>query len=241
MKTLILAAGRGKRLGEFSDDKNKCMLLICGKPLIEYSLDCAIQIDSSEIIIVIGYRGSEIAKRYNDSYQGKKIVYVKQDEQCGLVHAIECAKVALGTEDFMLMLGDELMVKPKHKEMAELFKRENLFGVCGALTVEDINLVKKTYSVIEGNNRQVIHLVEKPANPQNNIMGTGNCIFNNGILSYISTTPINQKRGERELPDLIQCAIDDGKKIKSFEICDHYINVNIPEEITKLNSYFAHL
>jgi dTDP-glucose pyrophosphorylase len=75
----------------------------------------------------------------------------------------------------------------------------------------------------------------------NNIMGTGNCIFKNEIFSYISHTPINQKRGEKELPDLIQCAIDEGNIVKSFKICDHYVNVNIPEEIKRAESYFAHL
>ena len=74
----------------------------------------------------------------------------------------------------------------------------------------------------------------------NNIMGTGNCIFNSEIFSYINQTPINQKRGEKELPDLIQCAIDEGNIVKSFKICDHYVNINAPEEIKKAESYFAH-
>jgi dTDP-glucose pyrophosphorylase len=241
MKTLILAAGRGKRLGELSEDKNKCMLLIRGKPLIEYSLDCAIQIDSSEIIIVIGYRGSEIVKCYGQTYYGKQIVYVEQKEQHGLVHAIECAKEAIGKEDFMLMLGDELMINPRHKGMIGLFSAEKLFGVCGVVKVEDMNLVKKTYSVVQSNDEKIIRLIEKPNNPQNNLMGTGNCVFRNDILSYIPKTPINQNRSEKELPDLIQCAIDDGKVVGVFDICDRYVNVNIPDEIEKVESYFAHL
>ncbi len=241
MKTLILAAGRGKRLGELSSDRNKCMLPIRNKPLIEYSLDSAIQIDTSEIIIVTGYKGDEIVKRYGPAYQGKHIVYVEQNEQHGLVHAIECAKDAIGSEDFMLMLGDELMINPRHKEMKEFFNEKELFGVCGVVKVDDINLVKKTYSVIQADDQRVIRLVEKPNNPQNNIMGTGNCVFRNKILSYISKTPINQNRGEKELTDLIQCAVDEGKPVFTFDICDHYVNVNIPEEIKKVESYFSHL
>jgi len=71
-------------------------------------------------------------------------------------------------------------------------------------------------------------------------MGTGNCVFKNEIFSYIPKTPINQKRGEKELPDLIQCAIDDGKIVKSFIICDQYFNLNLKEDIEKAKSYFAH-
>lgn len=241
MKTLILAAGRGKRLEGLSKDRNKCMLPICGKPLIEYSLNCAVGAGVSTIIIVIGYKGEEIKNAYGLNYRNKPILYVEQKEQRGLVHAIECAKDAIGSEDFMLMLGDELMINPRHKEIIKLFNEEELFGVCGVVKVDDINLVKKTYSVIQTDDKRIIRLVEKPNNPQNNIMGTGNCVFRNKILSYISKTPINQNRGEKELPDLIQCAIDDGKPVCTFDICDHYVNINIPEEIKKMESYFMHL
>jgi NDP-sugar pyrophosphorylase family protein len=240
MKALILAGGRGKRLGEISNDKNKCMLEIGGKPLIEYSLDCASRTEISEIVIVVGYRAEDIINTYGNKYNGKPIKYVIQSPQKGLVHAIECAQEAIEGEDFMLMLGDELLVNPAHQAMTEKYKKENLFGICGVVKVEDKNLIKKTYAIIQGEDEQIFRLIEKPTKPMNNMMGTGNCIFKNEILSYIPQTPINQKRGEKELPDLIQCAIDEGKIVKSFVICDQYFNINEPAEINRVKSYFAH-
>jgi dTDP-glucose pyrophosphorylase len=62
-------------------------------------------------------------------------------------------------------------------------------------------------------------------------MGTGNCIFRSEILSYIDETPINHHRGEKELPDLIQCAVDDGNTVKSFVLGDMYFNVNSLEDL----------
>jgi len=240
MKALILAGGRGKRLDDVYEDKNKCMIEIKKKPLIEYSLDCAGQTNISEIVIVVGYKAEEIINTYGNSYNGKTIKYVIQPEQKGLVHAIECAKDTIGKEDFMLMLGDELMVKPKHSEMIKKYRQEDLFALCGIVNVEDKNLIKKTYAVIQGEDNRIFRLIEKPSNPTNNIMGTGNCVFKNEIFSYIPQTPINQKRGEKELPDLIQCAIDEGKAVKSFVICDKYFNLNLKEDIKEAKSYFAH-
>jgi dTDP-glucose pyrophosphorylase len=240
MKVLILAGGRGKRFGQITEEKNKCMIEIEGKPLIAYSLDCALKTDVSEIVIVVGHMAEEIINTFGNNYQGKRIRYVFQPEQKGLVHAIECAQEALGKDDFMLMLADELMVNPKHREMIKKFQEENLFALCGMMKVEDKNLVKKTYATIPGEVGQIFRLIEKPNKPMNNLMGTGNCIFKNEILSYIPQTPINQKRGEKELVDLIQCAIDEGHIVKSFLICDQYFNVNSPEEIKEAQSYFAH-
>ncbi|GAI16911.1 unnamed protein product [marine sediment metagenome] len=240
MKALILAGGRGKRLKEVSDDKNKCMIKVKRKPLLEYSLDWASKTDVSEIIVVVGYKAEQIIDTYGNEYNEKPIKYVIQKEQKGLVHAIECAEEAINKEDFILMLGDELMMRPKHSEMIKKYYNEDIFALCGIVIVEDKNLIKKTYSIVQGEDSRILRLVEKPNNPTNNIMGTGNCIFKNEIFFYIPQTPINQKRGEKELPDLIQCAIDDGKIVKSFIICDQYFNLNLREDIESAKSYFAH-
>lgn len=232
MKALILAGGRGNRLESITEETNKCMLELKGKPLIEYSLDNAKAAQVDEIIMLVGYLAEDIINAYGNSYKGVKIRYVIQWERKGLVHALECTKKVMDGSDFMLFLADEIMVNPIHNKMIEQFNRESVFVLCGVITVEDRSQISKTYSIIkdEGDNR-IFRLIEKPARPMNNIMGTGNCIFSNQIFNYIPETPINQKRGEKELPDLIQCAIDDGRLVKAFYICDRYVNVNTIDDI----------
>ena len=93
MKALILAAGRGKRLNPITESTNKCLLELKGKPVIEYNLDRAADIeDVNEIVIVVGNRAEDIINKYGTIYRGKRIRYVLQKERGGLVHAIECSK-----------------------------------------------------------------------------------------------------------------------------------------------------
>ncbi len=80
--------------------------------------------------------------------------------------------------------------------------------------------------------RRIYRLIEKPRNPPNDVRGTGNCIFRSEIFNYVEHTPINQSRNEKELPDLIQCAIDDGHLVKAFDIGEGYVNINTPADIT---------
>jgi dTDP-glucose pyrophosphorylase len=82
-------------------------------------------------------------------------------------------------------------------------------------------------------------LIEKPRKALGNWMGTGNCVFRNEILTYIPQTPINQQRGEKELPDLIQCAIDEGHIVKSFVICGHYANINSEDDLREAGRYLS--
>ncbi|OFV67071.1 MAG: glucose-1-phosphate thymidylyltransferase [Candidatus Syntrophoarchaeum butanivorans] len=232
MKALILAGGRGRRLGNLTNSMNKCMIGLGGKPVIEYNLARAAEIEEiAEIVVVVGHRAEEIINRYGISYNGKRIQYVIQWEQKGLVHAIECAKDAIGKDDFFLLLGDEVLVNSRHKEMLEVFKQENLFGICGVVFQHDLTKISRTYTVIVDDAGRVFRLIEKPKKALNNFQGTGHCIFKNEILSYIERTPIHPERGEKELPDLIQCAVDDGQVVKIFDICDAYTNINSEEDL----------
>jgi len=238
MKGLILAGGRGKRLDELSINKNKCMIEVNGKPMIEYSLNYASETDVDEIIVVVGHRAEEIINTYGNKYKDKRLRYVIQWEQKGLVHAIECARDAIVGDDFMLLLGDEILVNPKHQYMLDEFRKGDVFALCGVLWVDDKDLIKRTYTLIHDSNNIIYRLVEKPRNPLNNFMGTGDCVFKNNIFDYIEVTPIHHERKEKELPDLIQCAIDDGKIIKSFIICDNYVNINSKDDIIFAEGFF---
>jgi len=232
MKALILAGGRGNRLESITEENNKCILPLNGKPLIEYSLENAKTANVDEIIILVGYLAEDIINTYGNNYRGVKVRYVIQWEQKGLVHALNCCRQVMGDSDFMLFLADEILVNPKHGEMIEKFNAESIFVLCGVIRVDDLSQISKTYSIIRNeSDNQIFRLIEKPARPMNNIMGTGNCIFSNQIFNYIDETPINQKRGEKELPDLIQCAIDDGRLVKAFFVGEKYVNVNTYDDI----------
>jgi dTDP-glucose pyrophosphorylase len=232
MKALILAGGRGKRLGELTNNKNKCMLELAGRPVLEYNLDRASDIDDiNEIVIVVGHRAEDIINMYGTEYRGKRIKYVLQKEQKGLVHAIECSKHALGKDDFFLLLGDEVLVNSRHREMYDKFRKGDLFAVCGVCIAKDRSKISRTYTVITDKDSRVYRLIEKPKKTLNDFQGTGHCMFKNEILSYIDRTPIHPERGERELPDLIQCAVDDGNIVKIFTVCDEYTNINSREDL----------
>lgn len=232
MKALVLAAGRGSRLGDETTDSNKCMRQLFGKPLVQYSLENAVQAGASEIVVVVGYRAPDVINAFGIDFEGTRIQYVIQDDPRGLVHAIETAQDAIANEDFMLLLADEILWHPHHAAMVKTFEEKSLFAVCGVVEELKREEIRKTYALIQDENTQRIYrLIEKPRRPSNNIRGTGNCIFRREIFDYVPLTPINQSRGEKELPDLIQCAIDDGEDVRSFDIGEGYVNINTPADI----------
>ena len=60
MQAIILAAGMGKRLGEYTKSNTKCMVEVNGTPLIDRALDQLSQLNLSRVVIVVGYEGQKL-------------------------------------------------------------------------------------------------------------------------------------------------------------------------------------
>lgn len=235
LKALILAAGRGRRLLKHTEEINKAMLIFNNKHMIEYSLENALVMDSQEIVIVVGYKAKQVMDFVGSSYKNIPVRYVLQREQKGVVHAIECSKSTIAERNFVLMLADEFFLCPDHPAFVNYFYNENAFAVCGIVHVSNRKRIMKTYSVhADACSQKIAQLIEKPKYPINDIMGTGNILFRNDIFHYVPSTPINPQRGERELPDLIQCAINDNQKVLYFSLAKGYININTTEDLLEL-------
>ena len=60
MKAVILAAGKGTRLGPLTDNIPKPMLPIAGKPLLEWILERIKEANIGEVLILTNYLESQI-------------------------------------------------------------------------------------------------------------------------------------------------------------------------------------
>jgi len=61
MKAIIVAAGRGRRLGVETDDIPKCMVKVGGRPILHWQLDALAAAGVDDVVIVRGYLGDRIA------------------------------------------------------------------------------------------------------------------------------------------------------------------------------------
>ncbi|HEY7372508.1 MAG TPA: phosphocholine cytidylyltransferase family protein [Polyangia bacterium] len=61
MKAIIVAAGRGRRLGVETDDIPKCMVKVGGRPILHWQVDALAAAGVDDVVIVRGYLGDRIA------------------------------------------------------------------------------------------------------------------------------------------------------------------------------------
>lgn len=109
MQAVILAAGRGTRMKELTENAPKALLEVMGKPLLEYEFD-ALPNNVDEAIIIVGYMGSAIQKRYGGTYKDKRILYIEQDTLDGTAGALWRAQTVL-KDRFLVLMSDDIYSK----------------------------------------------------------------------------------------------------------------------------------
>ncbi|MFQ5832225.1 MAG: bifunctional sugar-1-phosphate nucleotidylyltransferase/acetyltransferase [Candidatus Thorarchaeota archaeon] len=117
MKALVLTAGKGLRLRPLTSNRSKSMLMIAGRPVLQYIIDSLKDNDIHDIVIVVGHGREELIDHFQmGGDQGVKIRYVVQHEQKGVEHAILSAREELEDEDAFLLVNGDVLVEPEMVE-----------------------------------------------------------------------------------------------------------------------------
>src|SRR5437763_4913894 len=109
MKAVILAAGKGTRMGQLTDECPKPMLKAWGKPILVQIIEGLRANGISEIFVVTGFRAEVIEQHLRDGATlGARIEYGRQLVQDGTGKAPELARSFVGKDPFLLTYGDIL-------------------------------------------------------------------------------------------------------------------------------------
>ena len=100
MRALILAAGRGRRMGEHTNSKPKCLTMFRGKPLIEWQINALNKSGINEIGVVTGYK-SNLLKKYCLRQFHNKDWFKTQ-----MVSSLECASDWVKQGDIVISYSD---------------------------------------------------------------------------------------------------------------------------------------
>lgn len=110
MKAIILAAGRGERLGDAAAGRPKCLLRFGGKTLLQRHIENLDRPDAGRIVVVTGYRHEQIEAALAQIESRTPVqTVVNPDYELGSIASLHCAGdfLADGT-DTVLMDADVL-------------------------------------------------------------------------------------------------------------------------------------
>jgi NDP-sugar pyrophosphorylase family protein len=160
MKAVILAAGKGTRMRELTNELPKPMLNVQGNPILEHIIEGIKTTGIHDFFIVTGFRADVIENYFGSGEKwGVKIVYGRQVIQDGTGKAPELAKEFVGASPFLLTYGD-ILVKPEtYQQMVKRYRQDYFSGVVTVTGSEDVT---KGGLFFFDDKFCLKHLVEKP-------------------------------------------------------------------------------
>jgi mannose-1-phosphate guanylyltransferase / phosphomannomutase len=109
LKVVILAGGKGTRMGSLSAKLPKPMVLLAGKPILQHQLENAKAYGFDDIIMLTGYREEVIQEYFGDgSGFGVNIEYVIDKNPLGTAGSAKELEGKIN-ETFLVFYGDTIM------------------------------------------------------------------------------------------------------------------------------------
>ncbi len=230
-KAVIVAAGWGIRFLPITRSQPKEMLPLVNKPLIQYSVEEAINSGIEHVIMITAMGKRAIEDYFDRSFELEYVLeqkgetkllremrelsslidicYIRQKEQLGLGHAILTAKDIIGEEPFAILLPDDIIDSKVSvlKQMTEVYEqyRTNVIAVERISRQDTIK-----YGIIEPKRiservYQVLNLVEKPepTEASSDLGVVGRYILTPQIFDALKVIPAGKNK-EIQLTDALQ-------------------------------------
>jgi NDP-sugar pyrophosphorylase family protein len=245
MKAVILAAGKGTRMRELTQELPKPMLSLRGKPILEYILLELIAAGVRDIFMVTGFRAEVIEEYFGDgSKWNVRVVCGRQEVQDGTGKAPEPAREFIGDSPFLLTYGDILVKPAPYRQMIERYDEGGFAGVISVKPGEDVtkgglNFFDESFllkRILEKPGPEQVEQLRregwlKPGEPA--WYNAGIYIFNPSIFTFTARLQ-KSPRGEYELTDAINGMLAVGEEFAGYEVKGRWVDVRDPETLTTL-------
>jgi len=166
MQGVVPAAGEGTRMRPLTETQPKGLIEVAGKNLLTHVFETLVELDVSELIVIVGYRGEQIRKHYGDSFEGIPITYVTQHSRDGLADALLCAGPHIDG-DFLLLNGDNV-VRANTEAVVERFRERDADVVSLVETVTAERAREGAVFELEGD--RIAGITEKPEQPPSTLI-----------------------------------------------------------------------
>lgn len=208
MKGIVLAAGAGTRLYPASLPISKILLPIYDKPMIYYPLSTLMLAGIKDILIITNESDYDnFVKVLGDGSQyGINIEYKIQYIQRGIADAFIIAEDFINGDDCALILGDNIYHGHGFSTMMKQAIKTNNGATVFGYMVKD----PERFGVVEfDEDKKVLSLEEKPANPKSNYAVTGLYFYDGNVCEYAKQLEPSA-RGELEITDLNKIYLEKG-------------------------------
>ena len=231
MKGIILHGGHGTRLRPLTHTGPKQLLKIANKPMSQYVLEDLRDAGIKDIAIIIGDVYPEKVKEFygNGEKFGVNLTYVYQDNPKGIAHAISLCYDFIGTDKFVVYLGDNIL---RTGLLSYVKKFQSSSNDAQILLAEVEN--PSQFGVAKIQKNKILKIIEKPKNPPSNLAVIGVYFLTPKIFEIIKQLKPSW-RGELEITEALQLLMDNDLQIDHDYVTGWWKDTGTPKDILHAN------
>jgi NDP-sugar pyrophosphorylase family protein len=220
-QAVILAGGKGTRLGPITRAVPKPMLPIAGgPPFLDYLLDMIERHGYRDILLLAGYLGETLEAAYGARRIGKAAVRVMREEvPLGTAGALTIAREALDPR-FLLMNGDAFFdINLRALEQASLRS-----GATATLALRSVPDAARYGRVIEEDGKVLAFLEKDMSRPGPGVINGGVYVLKREILDLVRDLPCSLE--QHVFPALVERG-----EIAGCEFNGYFLDIGLPETL----------
>jgi NDP-sugar pyrophosphorylase family protein len=233
-RAVILAAGRGTRLGDLTETTPKPLLDVGGKPIIQRILEGLAAAEIYEVAVITGYRADHLEDAVW-GMAGLSIEFIRQSEPRGTGAALLLAQEFTQGQRFFFGWADILVEPGNYRAVLESSDWADV-----VLAVNYLDDPSAGAAVSVDDEFRVERIVEKPP------PGTAESHWNNagfGVMGPVIWDHLDRvepsPRGEIELTDALTAAIDDGAKVVAVPVQGPWFDIGTVEALEAAREHYG--
>ena len=215
---VIMAGGKGKRLGVLTQDCPKPMLKINNKPILEIILEQCIEAGLKNFYFSVNYLKEQIQNYFEDGSRWNICInYLEEDKSLGTAGSLSLFPHQ--PKQPILVLNGDVLTKVDYNHLIQFHEKH----------VADISLcvrkhsTKIPYGIVSMNDLHVLALEEKPI--LTHFINAGIYVLEPCVLNLVS------KDTYFDMPQLIKLAKEKKYKINAFPIHEYWQDLGYPETL----------
>jgi glucose-1-phosphate thymidylyltransferase len=195
MRGIVLAGGKGTRLGELTKVTNKHLLPVGPYPMVYHPLKKLIGAGITDVMLVSGteHMGDFVELLGSGRESGCSLTYRVQDEAGGIAQALGLAELFCRDSRSCVILGDNIFEDP----LEPLVEEASLYPDFAWVALKKVHDPQR-YGVAELRGKQVVSLEEKPSRPKSDLAVVGVYLYPPDVFDVIKPS----RRGELEITDV---------------------------------------
>jgi mannose-1-phosphate guanylyltransferase len=182
MKAFLLSGGHGTRLRPITDTVPKCLVPICGTPMLSIWLELCFHAGVSEVLINLHAHAEAIEQYLRQLNSPVNVRLVREDQLLGSAGTLVANRSWVENDSAFWILYSDVLTKTNLRRMAEFHANHAALATLGLYQVPDPSRCGVAITDDQG---VIIDFEEKPHAPRSNWVFSGLMLAGPGIFDLI--------------------------------------------------------